>query len=529
MRQNHTSRNTRIAFALIIFAFVTCALVYALRDDRVVIDKYDPVDRPAVISPDYCGATLPANIAPLNFLIKESGSYYCVKISSKQGPTIEVFSRSPKILIPESRWRELLAANRGEQLKFDVFAKGKEGRWNRFSPIVNKIAADDVDGYLVYRRIRPVHSAWARMGIYQRDLGRFDESLVLDNGYFKGGCLNCHSFCANSPQKMLIGLRSSSYGSSALLVVNGRTQKIGTKFGYTSWHPSGKLAAYSINKVIQFSHSSAGEVRDVMDLDSLLAYYLVDSGTAKTAPEIARKDRLETYPTWSPDGRNLYFCSAPLTWEDRDAIPADYDQIKYDLVRVSYDIGSDQWGTAETLLSAQETGMSILLPRISPDGRWLLFCMCDYGCFPVYRRSSDLYMIDLEAARQSGRYEPRRLDINSEDSESWHSWSSNGRWIAFSSKRQSGVFTRSYLAYVDRDGRAHKPVLLPQKDPTYYDSCLWTYSVPELVTGPVRVTGEELGRVVRSAEAIPATMPVTMATPKAGTQQQDHPWRTERE
>ncbi|MHC4704459.1 MAG: TolB family protein, partial [Planctomycetota bacterium] len=381
----------------------------------------------------------------------------------------------------------------------------------------------------VYRKIRPVHSAWAKMGIYQRSLQNFDESLVLDNSYFKGGCLNCHSFCANSPEKMLIGLRSSTYGSSALLVDEGRAQKIGTKFGYTAWHPSGRLAAYSVNKVRQFFHSAAGEVRDVIDLDSLLAYYLVDSGKTKTAPEIAKKDRLETYPTWSPDGRYLYFCSAPLTWTDRNAIPTDYDQIKYDLMRVSYDVESDTWGKAETLLSAQDTGMSILLPRISPDGRWLLLAMCDYGCFPVHRRSSDLYMIDLEAAKQTGRYEPRRLEINSADSESWHSFSSNGRWIAFSSKRESGVFTRSYLSYIDEEGKVHKPVLLPQQDPEHYDKCLWTYSVPELISAPIRLTKEQLGRVVRGSQAIQADMPVTTATPKAGGIQQDHPWLTERE
>ena len=529
MRKNYKNRITKIACALVVCTISIFAVFYILNKDKVTIEQYEQIDRPAVISPDYNGVTLPANIAPLNFLIKEDGSHYCVKISSRQGPTIEIFSRSPKIVIPESRWRELLAVNRGEQLQFDVFAENREGQWSRFSPIVNRIAAEDVDGYLVYRKIHPAHSAWSRMGIYQRDLGRFEESLILDNSYFKGGCLNCHSFCANSPKKMLIGLRSSAYGSSALLVDNDRAQKIGTKFGYTSWHPSGRVAAYSINKVRQFFHSSAREVRDVIDLDSLLAYYLVDSETVKTAPEIARKDRLETYPTWSPDGRRLYFCSAPLTWEDRNAIPAEYDKIRYDLVRISYDIDSDQWGTAETLLSAQETGMSILLPRISPDGRWLLFCMCDYGCFPVYRRSSDLYMIDLEQAQQTGRYEPHRLEINSEDSETWHSWSSNGRWIAFSSKRQSGAFTRSYLAYVDTDGKVYKPVLLPQKDPAYYDSCLWTYSVPELVNESVRITGEKLGRVVRGSEAIPASMPVTMATPKAATQQQDLPWMTERE
>jgi hypothetical protein len=90
--------------------------------------------------------------------------------------------------------------------------------------------------------------------------------------------------------------------------------------------------------------------------------------------------------------------------------------------------------------------------------------MCDYGCFPVYRPSSDLYLMDLQAAQPAGRYSYRRLSINSDASESWHSWSSNGRWIAFSSKRLSHLFTRTYLAYVDDQGTVQKPLLLPQKN-----------------------------------------------------------------
>ncbi len=241
-------------------------------------------------------------------------------------------------------------------------------------------------------------------------------------------------------------------------------------------------------------------------------------------------DYFDANPTWSADGRYLYFCSAPMTWSDQTVVPESYDQIKYDLVRVSYDLDRDQWGQLESLLSAEDTGLSILLPRISPDGRWLLFCMCDYGCFPVYRQSSDLYMMDLEAAKQTGDFAYDRLDINSSESESWHCWSGNSRWIAFSSKRGSGVFTRIYIAYVDKNGKVYKPIRLPQKDPTYYKSCLWTYSVPELVTEPVRATKEMLGRVVRSSEKISVKIPITMATPKAGEPPEyQEPWQTERE
>ena len=535
----HRTRKAKLICAIIVCALIAVSLLYACRDRKVTIAQFSSIDRPAKVQPDYAGGVIPPNIAPLNFIVQEDGSGYFIRIHSRNGNPIEIFSKKPTILIPKKAWHELLDLNRDQQLSVGIFVKskaatsssdGENEQWSRYQTLTSKIAHEDMDAFLVYRKIRPGHRTWRDMGIYQRNLNSFDESVVLNNGYFKRGCVNCHAFCGNRAEKMLIGIRSADYGSSALLVEGNKAKKIGTKLGYTSWHPSGKVAAFSVNKVRQIFHSAASEVRDVIDLDSLMAYYVVESETVKTTQDLARKDRLETYPTWSADGGYLYFCSAPATWSDRTAVPESYDQIKYDLVRISYDIDRDQWGPLESVLSAQKTGLSILLPRISPDGRWLLFCMCDYGCFPVHRHSSDLYMMDLEAAKQTGDFSYERLDINSDKSESWHSWSSNSRWIVFSSKRDSGVFTRIYIAYVDTDGKVYKPIRLPQKDPTYYDSCLWTYSVPELITEPVRVTKEKLGKVVRSSEKISVKMPITMATPKAGEPlEYQEPWQTERE
>jgi hypothetical protein len=535
----HKTKKAKFLYATIAYALFTIVLLHACLAQKTTITQYSSIDRPAKVLPDYSGSVIPPNIAPLNFIIQQDGSGYFVRIHSRKGKPIEIFSKKPTISIPKRAWHQLLDLNRGRQLRLDIFVKspentssseGQNERWSRFQTLTCEIAREDIDFFLVYRKIQPAHGTWRNMGIYQRNLNSFNESVVLNNEYFKHGCVNCHAFCGNRTEKMLLGIRSADYGSSALLFEDGKVDKIGTKFGYTSWHPSGRVAAFSVNEVRQFFHAAAGEVRDVMDFDSLIAYYLVDSKTVKTTKDLARKDRLETYPTWSADGRYMYFCSAPITWSDRNAVPESYDQIKYDLVRAGYDLDLDQWSPLESVLSAPETGLSILLPRVSPDGRWLLFCMCDYGCFPVYRPSSDLYMMDLESAKQTGDFAYERLDINSSESESWHCWSSNSRWIAFSSKRGSGVFTRIYIAYVDKNGKVYKPIRLPQKDPTYYESCLWTYSAPELVTEPVRVTREKLGRVVRSSQKIPVQMPITMATPKAGElPEYQEPWQTERE
>jgi Tol biopolymer transport system component len=250
------------------------------------------------------------------------------------------------------------------------------------------------------------------------------------------------------------------------------------------------MVAFSINSPSQWHHA-VGDSRDVFDYASELAVYDLRTGSLVSNPEISNPDYLETLPAWSPDGKYLYFSRARRSWpadlRQRNMFPLEYfDKVRYDLCRIAFDIDQGAWGKLETLLTADETGQSINEPRVSPDGRFLLFCMHDYGSFPVFRRSSDLYMMNLQTRRH------RKLDINSDRSDSWHCWSSNGRWIVFASKRRDGLFGRLYFSYVDAEGKVRKPFLLPQKDPTFYDTCLENFNVPELIQAPVSIEQRSL-------------------------------------
>jgi hypothetical protein len=507
-----------------LIVFFLCApaiavLGFMLRKDSPQPRNYTTVGRTAEIRPDYTSIVIPPNIAPLNFLVLEPGERYLVKIYSAAGEVITVSSRKGKIKIPAKKWKSLLEKNRGNKLFFDIYVKAPDGRWCLYDAVINIIAKEDIDAYITYRFMTPSSYYPKKMGVYQQNLENCDRQVVLHTNLYGYGCVNCHTFVNNSADKMLIGVRSYDYGDGTLLVNKGWVSKIGTKFGYTSWHPSGRLATYSINGVRQFFHLARQEIHDVVDLDSSIVYYLVDSQTVKTTTALSDRDQLETYPAWTPDGKYLYFCSAPILWQDRDKVPPEHhEQVKYDLRRVSYDIQTDRWGGVETVLLADDTGLSIMLPRISPDGRFLLFCMCEYGCFPVYQPSSDLYMMNLE----TGEY--KKLDINSEYSESWHSWSSNSRWIAFSSKRQGGLFTKIYLSYVDENGKAYKPFVMPQKDPEFYDSLFKVYSVPELTTGPIEIDPRALSRAACGPQKIDVNLPITTATPVAGAKE-SHPWK----
>lgn len=436
--------------------------------------------RTARIFPEYSGVTIPTNIAPLNFKIEEPGERFQVRIRGAQGAAIEISSSDPGIVIPPKSWSDLLSANAGSNISIEISAQTK--LWTTFTPITNSVAHEPIDNYLAYRLIKPIYNAYSTLGIYQRNLATYEEKPILRSEDFKDGCLNCHTFLNQRPDHMSLNIRGQA-GSPMLLVQSNEVAKVAKTFGYMSWHPNGQVIAFTANKLSQFFHT-VGETRDVFDAQSSLSIYRIADNQVITPPAIARKDRQQTWPCWSPDGKYLYFCSAPVLHLER------HREVRYDISRISYDSKTGVWGEVEIVVSAAETGLSCLEPRISPDGRYLLFCMCRYGNFPIYQRSADLFFMDLATRRIE------HPDINSLEADTWHCWSSNGRWIVFSSKRRDGLFARPYFSYFSADGHFSKPFMLPQKDPAFYDSFIKTFNVPEFIQGPVQVSESALSSAI---------------------------------
>lgn len=446
----------------------------------------------ANIFPAYYDLTIPPNIAPLNFIIKEPGSKFRVEISGDNGESFAIQQRSPSIQIPLGDWQKILSDNAGKTLNLDIWSHNNK-KWTKYTTIKHEISSDPIDPYLAYRLVYAVYLKWHKMGIYQRNLTNFEESPVIENSSTDHGCINCHSFSKNDPSKMLIHFRLLHPGT--MIWNEGRLSKIDTRTPntmsagiYPAWHPSGKHIAFSTGQISPHLTARLNKVVDVADRASDLMVYDVENNRVTTSPWISTKRR-ENMPVWSADGRYLYFISAP------EAINGDDESLlhsKYSLMRIAYNTNRNSWGEAEMVLNSDTTGMSISMPSISPDGKYLVCSMSDYGYFTIFHKESDLYSVNLETK------EYKKLELNSTSAESFSAWSANGRWLVFSSKRMDDVYSRTYIAYFDKNGVAHPPFVLPQKDPAMYDRLLASYNLPKLITGKIELTPIEVRNVVLS-------------------------------
>ncbi|MCJ7446675.1 MAG: cytochrome C biosynthesis protein [Bacteroidales bacterium] len=448
--------------------------------------------RPPIINPDYSGITIPSNIAPVNFIIKEEGSSFYVVLSSGTEPAIRIKSKNGQIRIPQKKWKNLLTTKTFKHLNINVFVKQRKNGWTKFKTITNIIALEPIDPFLSYRLLYPGYESWAELSIQQRNLENFHERPIIENSVADENCVNCHSYNNGRSDDFLFHMRGSMggtyfYSGGELKKTNLKTSEMKNGSVYPRWHPSGKFVAFSSNKIVQQFHSADNKKVEVSDLESSLILYDVENNEIIPVQFPDKEKYMDTYPEWTPDGKYLYFCRATQIGESYD-----YKLIRYNLYRVLFNQEKLQFGVAELIFDATKINKSISFPRISPDGRFLVMTMQDFGCFPIWHKETDLYSLNLESL------EAVRLDLNSDFTDSYHSWSSNSRWLVFSSKRGDGLTACPYISYIDEDGNSAKPFILPQDDPEFYDRFLKSFNIPEFSNVKIVLNPGEIRKTAKT-------------------------------
>lgn len=452
------------------------------------------------IFPDYNDVTVPCNIAPLNFMLSADEYEACVaRISTPDGMQ-QTYGNGVKVLIPEEEWHAMLLAAKGRSIKVEVWGK-KADEWLAFTPFEIHIAEQPIDEYLSYRLIEPSYIVYDYMEIAQRNLSSFEEKQIFNNKVAcdnpKGQCINCHSYQNYKTDNMLFHARATRGGT--VIVNDGKISKVDLKRDYTisagvypAWHPTAKLIAFSTNETHQVFHTANANKVEVFDTASDLVLYDV----ATDSVSIISNDStlLEVFPTWSPDGKYLYYCkSVPLPEEMHDKdIRATFQKVQYNVYRRAFDVASHAFGDEELVYDAASHDKSATLPRISPDGRYLLFAEGQYGCFHIWHHDADIVCLPLHEEGSS------RLNLNRLNSkgfaESYPTWSSNGHWIMCASRRDDGNYSRVYIAYFNK-GKVGKAFMLPQEDPEQNITRLKSYNRPEFMIEPVKIGVDEFSRV----------------------------------
>jgi hypothetical protein len=378
---------------------------------------------------------------------------------------------------------------------FDVLVSVKnESEWYQYQKFKVFVKNDSIDYGLAYRLIAPGYEVYSKMGIYQRELSTFRQQTIVENTMFAGSCMNCHTFRETNSEDVTFHIRGAQGGTvlktgQQFDMLDTKTKETLSKCVYPYWHPSGKYIAYSLNKTQQTFHASSDKKVEVFDHASDIVVYDIEHNELITCELLNTDENFETFPAFSPDGNTLYFCSS-----DAGTMPGEFKDIKYNLVSIPFDSNTGTFGEKiDTLVDAKEMGKSISFPRPSYNGKFLMYTLSDYGNFSIWHKEADLWLLNL-----NDKTTRPLTKLNSDNTESYHSWSSDSRWVVFSSRRVNGLYTMPYIAHIDEEGMETKPFLLPQADPDYYSASFYSFNIPEFINKAVDIDKRILEQKVKS-------------------------------
>jgi hypothetical protein len=351
-------------------------------------------------------------------------------------------------------------------------------------------SADPVDAPIFYRDV-PLMPTKGLDGVVQplspstihlirwrlRDIRKSESRTVLKD---MPTCANCHSFSADGKTLgMDIDGPANDKGLYALAPVEKHMTIQNSNMVH--WNTDGRVGKVRVGFMSQVSPDGqcvistfAGPSVTLLDsyyvtnfLDyrflqvfyptrGILEWYSRATGLRQPLPGADDPHFVQTDGVWSPDGKFIVFARAeardPRVPGQKQALRANdpnETQIQYDLYRIPFNDGKG--GTPERIVGASQNGMSNNFPKVSPDGKWIVFVQCKNG--QLMRPDSTLFIVPFAGGIA------RRMRANTRLMNSWHSFSPNGRWMVFSSKARS-PFTQMYLTHIDKDGNDSPAILV---------------------------------------------------------------------
>ena len=347
-------------------------------------------------------------------------------------------------------------------------------------------SGDPVDGMIFYRDV-PLMPSRTEVGVIKplvsgalpliewrlRDISRLDSRIVLAD---MPTCGNCHSFSTDG-RTLGMDIDGPTGDKGAYAIADIQREMVITDDQLITWNdfpdkpaghktigfgsqvsPDGRYAVTTVNETVYVRNFlTYGFLQVFYPTRGILGVYDRQAGEMKALPGADDTDYVHCDPVWSPKGDWLVFARAAArdNFEPGRPLPEFADDpnelpMQYDLYRIEFDGGAG--GQPVAIEGASGNGMSNTFPKVSPDGKWIVFVKCRNG--QLMRPDSELWIVPSEGGQA------RRMRCNTNRMNSWHSFSPNGRWMVFSSKANT-YYTQMFLTHIDEEGNDSPPILIP--------------------------------------------------------------------